>query len=104
VVVVNEHANGANGAGDGDVPQDPEPNLPPAPPTGGTDVAVQLAYARELEAKLAEVCRQVWLLRATITGEASARGERVREAGRQARERINVDFNVDDPHTLPRAS
>jgi hypothetical protein len=43
-------------------------------------------------------------LRATITGEASARGERVREAGRRARERINADFNVHDPHTPPWAS
>jgi hypothetical protein len=43
-------------------------------------------------------------LRATIAGEASARGERARELGRQAHERINADFNVDDPHTPPRAS
>jgi hypothetical protein len=46
----------------------------------------------------------VWLLCATIIGEASARGERVRELGKNARERINVDFNVDDPNTPPRAS
>jgi hypothetical protein len=46
----------------------------------------------------------VRLLRATIAGEASARGERARELGRQARERIDADFNVDDPHTPPRAS
>jgi hypothetical protein len=46
----------------------------------------------------------VQLLRATITGEASARGEHVRELGNQARERINVDFNVDDPNTPPHTS
>jgi hypothetical protein len=46
----------------------------------------------------------VRLLCATITGEASACGERVQEAGRRARERINTDFNVDDPHTPPCAS
>jgi hypothetical protein len=40
------------------------------------------------------------LLRASIAGEASARGERARELGRQARDRINVD-NTDTP---PRAS
>jgi hypothetical protein len=40
-------------------------------------------------------------LRASITGEAFARSERVRELGKQARERINVDFNVDDPNTPP---
>jgi hypothetical protein len=46
----------------------------------------------------------VWLLRASIAGEASACGERVRELGRQARDRINADFNVDSPDTPPRAS
>jgi hypothetical protein len=44
----------------------------------------------------------VRLLRASIVEEASARGERARELGRQAREHINADFNVDD--TPPRAS
>jgi hypothetical protein len=59
---------------------------------------------RELEAKLAEEYRAVRLLRASIAGEASAHGERARELGRQARDRINADFNVDDPSTPPRAS
>jgi hypothetical protein len=40
-------------------------------------------------------------LRTTIAGEASARGERVRELGRQARERINANFNVEDLNTPP---
>jgi hypothetical protein len=44
------------------------------------------------------------LLRASIAGEASARGERAHELGRQARESINADFNVDDPNTPQRAS
>jgi hypothetical protein len=44
------------------------------------------------------------LLRASIAGEASARGERARELGRQARDRINANFNVDDPGTPLRAS
>jgi hypothetical protein len=48
--------------------------------------------------------RTVRLLRASIAGEASARGERVPELGKQVRERINTDFNVDDPNTPPRAS
>jgi hypothetical protein len=39
-----------------------------------------------------------------MAGEASARGERVRELGIQARDRINADFNVDNPDTPPRAS
>jgi hypothetical protein len=43
-------------------------------------------------------------MRATIAGEASAQGERARELGTQARERINAEFNVDNPHTPPRAS
>jgi hypothetical protein len=46
----------------------------------------------------------VRLLRAYIAGEASARGERARELGRQSRDRINVDFNVDNPDTPPQAS
>jgi hypothetical protein len=65
---------------------------------------VQLAQARELEAKLVEEYRAVRLLRASIAGEASARGKRARELGRQARNRINADFNVNDPSTPPRAS
>jgi hypothetical protein len=63
-----------------------------------------LAQALELVAKLAEEYRAVRLLCATFAGEASAHGERARELGRQARERINADFNVDDPNTPPRAS
>jgi hypothetical protein len=65
---------------------------------------VQLAQARELEAKLAEEYRAVRLLGATIAGGGSACDERMRELGKQARERINADFNVDDPNTPPRAS
>jgi hypothetical protein len=63
----------------------------------------QLTQARELEAKVVEY-RAVRLLRASIAGEASARGERVCELGWQARERINTNFNVNDPSTPPRAS
>jgi hypothetical protein len=64
----------------------------------------QLAQARELEAKLTEEYRTVWLLRASIAGEASARSECARELGKKARERINTDFDVDNPNTPPRAS
>jgi hypothetical protein len=70
----------------------------------GPDINTQLAQARELEAKLAEEYRAVRLLRASIVRKASARGERARELGKQARERINVDFDVDNPNTPPRAS
>jgi hypothetical protein len=70
----------------------------------GADINAQLAQARELEAKLAEEYRTVRLLRASMAREASARGERVRELGIQARDRINADFNVDKPDTPPRAS
>jgi hypothetical protein len=41
------------------------------------------------------------LLRASIAGEASARGERVHELGRQARERINADFDVNNTNMPP---
>jgi hypothetical protein len=104
-------ANAAE-AGNGEVPPGPGtrtrlgagPSAPPSSPPRGADVNTQLAQARELEAKLTEEYYAVWLLRASITGEASARGERARELARQARDRINADFNVDDPSTPPRAS
>jgi hypothetical protein len=70
----------------------------------GADINAQLAQARELEAKLAEEYCMVRLLRASIAGEASAGSERARELGRQARDRINADFNVDNPDTPPRAN
>jgi hypothetical protein len=114
VVIANDPANAADVAGAGDRGVPPAlgtgPRLaagpsapPPSPPRGG-DINAQLAQARELEAKLAEEYLTMWLLRASIAGEASARGERVRELGRQARDRINADFNVDNPDTPPRAS
>jgi hypothetical protein len=114
VVIANDPSNatGATGAGDGELP----PALgtgsrlaaglsapPPSPPTGA-DINAQLAQARELETKLAEEYRTVWLLCASMAGEASVRGERARALGRQARDRINTDYNVDNPDTPPRAS
>jgi hypothetical protein len=78
--------------------------VPPTSPTGDISINAQQAQARELEAKLAEEYRQVRLLCATIAGESSAHGERVRELGSYARERIDADFNVDNPNTLSRAS
>jgi hypothetical protein len=114
VVIANDPANatGAAGAGDGEVTPAPGiasrqaagPSAPAPSPPGGADIDAQLAQARELEAKLAEEYRTVRLLRASMAGEASARGERVRELGIQARDRINADFNVDNPDTPPRAS
>jgi hypothetical protein len=114
VVIANDPANatGATGAGDGEVPPAlgtasrlaVGPSAPaPSPPTGA-DINAQLAQARELEAKLAEEYRTVRLLRASMAGEGSARSERARELGIQARDRINTDFNVDNPATPPRAS
>jgi hypothetical protein len=100
------------GVGDGEdplnpgtsAPRNPGPSAPPTSLTGGTDINTQLAQARELEAKLAEEHRAMRLLRASIAGEASARGKRMRELGKQARERINANFNVDNPNMPPRAS
>jgi hypothetical protein len=113
VVIANDPANAADaaGAGDGEVPpalgtglrQAVGPSAPPSPPRG-PDINAQLAQARELEAKLVEEYRTVRLLRASIAGEASAGGQHACELGRQARDRINADFNVDDPNTPPRAS
>jgi hypothetical protein len=113
MVAVSDMVDDASlaGAGDGEPPgprgehaSEPGAERAPTSPTGGTDINAQLAQARELEVKLVEEYRAVRLLRATIAGEASARSECVRELGKQARERINADFNVDDPNTPPRAS
>jgi hypothetical protein len=114
VVLANDQTNAANAAeaGDGEVPpglgtgphQGEGPSAPPPSPPRGADINVQLAQARDLEAKLAEEYRAVRLLLASIVGEASARGERARELGKQARERINADFDVDNPSTPLRAS
>jgi hypothetical protein len=114
IVIANDPANAADmaGAGDGEVPPAlgtgsrlaAGPSAPPPSPPRGADINAQLAQAHELKAKLAEEYRTVRLLRASIAGEASARGERASELGRQARDRINTDFNVDNPDTAPRAS
>jgi hypothetical protein len=114
VVIANDPANAtdATGTGDGEVPPvlgtasrlAAGPSAPaPSPPTGA-DINTQLAQARELEAKLAEEYRTVRLLRASMAGEASSRGERARELGIQVRDRINADFNVNNPEMPPRAS
>jgi hypothetical protein len=108
-VITNDLANvaGAVGAGDGEIT--PAPGIAtrlaagPSAPTGA-DADAQLAQARELEAKLAEEYRMVGLLRASMAGEASARGERARELGKQVRDRINADPNVANTDAPPRAS
>jgi hypothetical protein len=111
IVIANDPANAADvaGAGDGEVPPAlgagsrlaAGPSAPPSSPPRGADINPKLAQARELEAKLAEEYRTVRLLRASIAGEASARGERARELGRQARDRINADFNINNPDMPP---
>jgi hypothetical protein len=106
------NTTGATGAGDGEVPPvlgtasrlAAGPSAPAPSPPMGADINAQLAQARELDAKLAEEYQMVRLLRASMAGEASARGERARELGIQARDRINADFNVNNPETPPRAS
>jgi murein DD-endopeptidase MepM/ murein hydrolase activator NlpD len=113
-MLANDQVNAANAAeaGDGEVPPGPGtgpqqgagPSAPPPSPPRGADVNAQLVQARELEAKLAEEYHAVWLLRASIAGEASVRGERAHELGKQARKRINADFDVDNPTRPLRAS
>jgi hypothetical protein len=113
VVVASDQANAMNtaGAGDEEAPQNPGAGLfrgagPSAPRRRrrGVLTFAQLAQARELEVKLTKEYHMVRLLRASIAGEASAHSERARELGKQARERINNDFDVDNPNTPPRAS
>jgi hypothetical protein len=80
VVLANDQANTANVAEacDGEVPPGPGtgphqgagPSAPPPSPSRGADINVQLAQARELEAKLAEEYCAVRLLRASIAGNA----------------------------------
>jgi hypothetical protein len=70
----------------------------------GADINAQLAQACELEAKLAEEYHAVRLLRASIAGEACARGGRVCELGKKVHECINANFDVNNPNTPPRAS
>jgi hypothetical protein len=110
-VVVDDQADGANAAGAGDreaprnpgaiTPQNLGPSVPPTSPTRGADINTQLAQARELEAKLAEEYRAVRLLHASFAGEASARGEHARELGKQDRECINADFDVNNTNMPP---
>jgi hypothetical protein len=114
VVIANDPANatGATGTGDGELPPAlgtgsrlaAGPSTRRLSPPTGADINAQLAQARELEAKLAEEYRTMRLLHTSMAGEASARSERARELGRQARDRINANFNVDNPDTPPRAS
>jgi hypothetical protein len=109
VVIANDPANATGAAGAGDEEVTPAPGIAPRLAAGpstptGADIVAQLAQARELEAKLAEEYRTVRLLHASMAGEASACGERARELGKQVRDRINADFNVDNPDTPPRAS
>jgi hypothetical protein len=109
VVIANDPANatGATGADDGELPPAlgtgsrvaAGPSAPPASPPTGANINAQLAQASELEAKLAEKYCTVRLLRASMAGEASACGERAHELGRQARDRINADFNIDNSET-----
>jgi hypothetical protein len=111
VVITNDPANAADvaGAGDGEVPHAlgtasrlaAGPSAPPSSPLRGANINAQLTQAHDLEAKLAEEYRTVRLLRASIAVEASACGEHARELGRQARDRINADFNVDNVDTPP---
>jgi hypothetical protein len=91
VVVVDDQANGANAAGL--ATEKPlrtweldysraRGQARPTSPARGAYINVQLAQARELEAKLAEVYCAVRLLCASIAGEASVHGECLRELGR----------------------
>jgi hypothetical protein len=114
MVAIGDLADGTNMAGAGNrkapqnpgmsAPRNPGPSAPPTSPTGGTGINAQQAQAGELQAKLAEEYHAMRLLPASFAGKASTRGDCVRELGNQARERINADFNVDDPNMPPRAS
>jgi hypothetical protein len=92
VVLTNDQANASERGGSRRRRGSPRPGNWTAPgcrtkrtsplTAEGADINAQLAQARELEAKLTEEYRAVRLLRASITGEASACGERARELGK----------------------
>jgi hypothetical protein len=113
VVLANDQANTANAAeaGDGEVP--PDPGTGPhqargkrASPLTAEGCRHQRAAGPSVRARsqTREEYRAVRLLCASIVGEASVRGERARELSKQARERINTDFDVNNPNTPSRAS
>jgi hypothetical protein len=113
VVVVNDQADGTNvtGAGNGEGPQNPGTVVPrnsgpSAPPPRRREVPTSMrTWPKRASSRLrSKEYRAVRLLRASIAREASARGKHVRELGKHARERINADFNVDDPNTPPHTS
>jgi hypothetical protein len=110
VVVTDDQPNSMNAGTDyGEAFRRPEtgpsqgagPSALPTSPVERADINVQLAQVRELEAELAEEYHTVRLLRASIAGEASARGERACELRKQGRDRINADFDVDNPSMPP---
>jgi hypothetical protein len=113
VVVVNDQANDANaaGAGDGEAPQNLGTRLlqgsgPSAPPPHWRGAPTSTCSWPK-HASSRQACGRV--PRGTTAsllhrGEASARGERARKLGRQARDRINADFDINNPNTPPRAS
>jgi hypothetical protein len=114
VVTVGDEVDDASSvvAGDGEPPQDPGASAAPEPraeraptlPTGGADINAQLAQACELEAKLVEEYRAVRLLRASIAGEASTRGKRMRELGNLICDAFSTTFseNVTNVHCSPK--
>jgi hypothetical protein len=111
VVVVDDQADGTNRAraGDGEAPQNPGTRLlqgsgPSAPPPcrQGAPTSTH-SWPKRASSNPRLRTRTVRLLRASIAGEASACSERARELGKQARERINTDFDVNNPNTPPRA-
>jgi hypothetical protein len=109
VVIGNDPTNAADvpGAGDGEVPPAlgtasrlaAGPSAPPSlPPRGLTSTR---SWPRRASS------RPSWRKNTARCGyfaPPSRRGERARELGKQTRDRINADFNVDNPDTPPRAS
>jgi hypothetical protein len=113
VVVVDDQANGTNVAGAGDreapenlgtgVPQDRGPSAPPPHRRGAlTSMHTWLKRASSRLSLRRNTARYDFFVPPLL--EKLPRAAYARELGRQARERINIDFDVNNPNTPPRAS
>jgi hypothetical protein len=112
VVLANDQANAANAAraGDGEVPPRPEnwtapgcgaKRTSPLTAEGGRHQCAAGSSARARSQTHGGVPRGAATSCLHRRGSLRARRARPRELGKQAREHINVDFNVDNPNTPP---
>jgi hypothetical protein len=105
VVVADEHADGANGigVGDGDEPQNPGSSTPP-PCRREASTSTRSWPKRASSRPSSRKNTGRYGSCAPPSPEKPRRAANARELGKQDCERIDADFNVNNPNTLPRAS